>query len=48
MAAKLNEFQRSYAYVLEHGLDAVNADSQSFAILAENFYATATTKTYFV
>lgn len=48
MAAKLSEFQRSYAYVLEHGLDAVNADSQTFAILAENFYATATSKTYFV
>lgn len=48
MAAKLSEFQRAYAYVLEHGLDAVNADSQNFAILAENFYATATSKTYFV
>lgn len=48
MAAKLSEFQRSYAFVLEHGLDAVNADSQNFAILAENFYATATSKTYFV
>jgi hypothetical protein len=48
MAAKMSEFQRSYAYVLEHGLDAVNADSQSFAILAENFYATATSKSYFV
>lgn len=48
MAAKLSEFQRSYAFVLEHGLDAVNADSQSFEILAENFYATATSKSYFV
>jgi hypothetical protein len=48
MAAKLSEFQRSYAYVLEQGLDAVNADSQTFAILAENFYATATSKSYFV
>jgi hypothetical protein len=33
--------------VLEHGLDAVNADSQSFQMFAENFYATATSKTYF-
>jgi hypothetical protein len=47
MSAKLSEFQRSYAYVLEHGLDAVNADSQSFQMFAENFYATATSKTYF-
>ena len=47
MSAKLNEFQRSYAYVLEHGLDAVNADSQSFQMFAENFYATATSRTYF-
>jgi hypothetical protein len=46
MAAGLNEFQRSYAYVLEHGLDAVNADSQNFQILAENFYATATSSQY--
>lgn len=47
MSAKLSAFQRSYAYVLEHGLDAVNADSQSFPQFAENFYATATSKTYF-
>lgn len=48
MSAKLSEFQRSYAYVLAHGLDAVNADSQTFEILAENFYATATSESYFV
>ena len=47
MAAQLSEFQRSYAYVLEHGLDAVNADSRSFEMFAENFYATATSKSYF-
>jgi len=46
MSAQLSEFQRSYAYVLEHGLDAVNADSQSFEMFAENFYATATSKRY--
>ncbi len=47
MAAKLNEFQRSYAFVLEHGLDAVNADMQSFGHLEENFVAAATAQEYF-
>ncbi len=42
MASSLNEFQRSYAFVLEHGLDAVNADMQSLAHLEENFVAAAT------
>lgn len=35
----LSPFQRSYAYVLAHGLDAVNADMQSFAHLEENLAA---------
>ena len=47
MTAGLNEFQRSYAYVLEHGLDAVNADMQSLQHLQENFVATATAQEYF-
>ena len=47
MSANLNEFQRSYAYVLEHGLDAVNADMQSQQHLQENFVATATAQEYF-
>lgn len=47
MKAGLNEFQRSYAYVLEHGLDAVNADMQSLQHLQENFVATATAQEYF-
>ena len=47
MDANLSEFQRSYAYVLEHGLDAVNADMQSLAHLRENFVAAATSRTYF-
>ena len=42
LKAKLNDFQRSYAYVLENGLDAVNADIQSHAILRENHVAAAT------
>ncbi len=45
--AKLSEFQRSYAYVLEHGLDAVNADMQTLAHLKENFVAAATSNHYF-
>lgn len=47
LAAKLTAFQRSYAYVLEHGLDAVNADIQNFLHLQENFTAAATSRQYF-
>lgn len=45
--ASLSPFQRSYAYVLAHGLDAVNADSQSLEHLRENFTAAATSARYF-
>ena len=38
----LTDFQRSYAYVLAHGMDVVNADIQNYAILKENFVAAAT------
>ena len=37
----------SYAFVLEHGLDAVNADMQSFAHLEQNVVAAATAPRYF-
>ena len=47
MAAKLTAFQRSYAYVLAHGLDAVNADMQSTEHFQENVFAAATSDTYF-
>ena len=47
LAAKLSAFQRSYAYVLEHGLDVVNADMQSVAHLQENVVAAATAPSYF-
>ncbi len=47
LEAKLSEFQRSYAYVLEHGLDVVNADMQSLLHLRENFTAAATSADYF-
>jgi len=46
-ASPLNQFQRAYAYVLEHGLDVVNADMQNFKHLEENIIAAATSHTYF-
>jgi hypothetical protein len=48
LKARLSEFQRSYAFVLEHGMDAVNADMQNFVHLKENFVAAATSQQYFV
>lgn len=47
LKAELSPFQRSYAYVLGHGLDAVNADMQNLVHLKENFIAAATSHTYF-
>ena len=46
--ANLSPFQRSYAYVLEHGLDAVNADMQNYLHLHENFVAAASSRQYVV
>jgi len=46
-SASLSPFQRAYAYVLEHGLDVVNADMQNLAHLEENIVAAATSQTYF-
>jgi hypothetical protein len=37
--ANLSPFQRSYAYVLENGLDVVNADMQNFKHFEENLIA---------
>jgi aryl-alcohol dehydrogenase-like predicted oxidoreductase len=34
-----NPFQRSYAFVLKHGIDVVNSDMQNFAHLEENLAA---------
>ena len=45
--SSLSAFQRSYAYVLEHGLDVVNADMQNLAHLEENIVAAATSNTFF-
>ena len=39
LSSGLGPFQRSYAYVLAHGLDVVNADMQSLAHLQENVAA---------
>ena len=47
LASGLSAFQRSYAFVLEHGLDGVNADMQTLAHLHENVVATATSDRYF-
>jgi len=47
LAARLSHFQRSYAFVLAHGLDAVNADMQNLDHLKENFIAAATSQDYF-
>jgi len=47
LKADLSDFQRSYAFVLENGLDAVNADMQNHSHLKENFVAAATSHQYF-
>jgi aryl-alcohol dehydrogenase-like predicted oxidoreductase len=48
MKSGLNPFQRSYAYVLEHGMDVVNSDMQNFKHLEENIIAAATSHNYSV
>ncbi len=45
-SSSLNSFQRAYAYVLQHGLDVVNADMQNFKNLEENVIAAATADQY--
>jgi aryl-alcohol dehydrogenase-like predicted oxidoreductase len=47
-AANLSPFQRSYAYVLAHGLDVVNADMSTLAHLQENVAAATTIQKHFV
>jgi len=47
MAQPLSPFQRTYAFVLAHGLDVVNADMSSFTHLEENIAATVGSPTYF-
>jgi aryl-alcohol dehydrogenase-like predicted oxidoreductase len=43
----LSPYQRSYAYVLGHGLDAVNADMQSLTHLRENAEAAVSSSRWF-
>jgi predicted aldo/keto reductase-like oxidoreductase len=43
----LTPHQRSYAYVLEHGMDAVNSDMQNFKHFEENLAASTKSNTYF-
>jgi len=43
----LSPYQRSYAYVLAHGLDVVNADMQSLAHLQENVGAAVSSSRHF-
>ena len=47
MSGELSTFQRSYIYVLENGLDVVNADMQNFKHFEENVAAARTSHTYF-
>ena len=46
-SSSLSPFQQAYAYVLQHGIDVVNADMQNFKHLEENIIATATADRYF-
>ncbi|MBW2314605.1 MAG: aldo/keto reductase [Deltaproteobacteria bacterium] len=46
-AAPLSTFQRSYAYVLAHGLDVVNADMGNLSQLQENVVAATTLQNAF-
>jgi len=47
LEAQLSTFQRSYAFVLAHGLDVVNADMSSLAHLEENVAAAVGSPSYF-
>ena len=40
-SSSFNPFQRACAYVLQHGLEVVNADMQNFKHLEENIIAAA-------
>lgn len=47
LKTQLSPYQRSYAFVLAHGLDVVNADMQSLEHLAENVAAAVGSERYF-
>jgi aryl-alcohol dehydrogenase-like predicted oxidoreductase len=44
--ANLSAYQRSYAYVLENGVDVVNSDMQNFKHFEENLIAARESRTY--
>lgn len=48
LESPLSPFQKSYAYVLEHGMDVVNADMQNYTHLEANLTAVKTGHQYFV
>jgi hypothetical protein len=45
-SSSFSPFQRAYAYVLQHGIDVVNADMQNFKHLEENIIAAVTADGY--
>lgn len=47
LKADITPFQRSYAYVLENGIDVVNADMQNFKHFEENMSAARDAAKYF-
>jgi len=47
LSSPLSPFQRAYAFVLENGLDVVNADMQNFKHLEDNIAAAAASRVYF-
>lgn len=47
MKTQLTAFQRSYAFVLAHGMDVVNADMQNFKHFEDNLIAARDSHTYF-
>jgi hypothetical protein len=47
LEAPLSAFQRSYAYVINAGMDVVNADMQNFKHFEENVIAARTAESYF-
>jgi hypothetical protein len=46
LANDLSPFQRSYAYVLQHGIDVMNSDMQNFKHFEENVIAAKTAEDY--
>ncbi|MCH7959562.1 MAG: aldo/keto reductase [Candidatus Hydrogenedentes bacterium] len=47
LKAPLSPFQRSYAFVLENGIDVMNSDMQNFKHFEENLIAAKTSHEYF-